>query len=313
VDPAPAPRPDASRWGLDRYDATLVGLSPHTRRAYADDARAFVEWCGRGACPDPRLLDHRVLRRYLASLATRRLARATIARRAASLRRYARWLARQGVVDRDPAQLLATPKVRPSLPRVPKVGDAVGVVERAEQAARGVEGAEGAAVARALRDHALVELLYGAGLRVSEACGLDRADVDVRGRSVTVLGKGSKQRRVPIGEPAADAMDRYLRLARNLLETDESPREAMFLNARGRRLTPRDARRILEHFPLPDGRALHPHALRHAFATHLLEGGADLRVVQELLGHADLATTHIYTHVARDRLKNVYEQTHPRA
>jgi integrase/recombinase XerC len=156
-------------------------------------------------------------------------------------------------------------------------------------------------------------LLYGTGIRVSECCGLDLHDVAMRKRNVTVLGKGSKVRRVPFGETAQCALEDYLRVARESLLTERSPAHALFVNRRGNRLTPRDARRVLERFPLPDGRALHPHALRHAFATHLLEGGADLRSVQELLGHADLSTTQIYTHVTRDRLKSVYHQTHPRA
>ena len=157
----------------------------------------------------------------------------------------------------------------------------------------------------------MLELLYGAGLRVSECCGLDLGDVDLRHRTVTVLGKGSKIRRLPLGDPACDAVSDYLRDARSALVHDAT--NALFVNARGHRLTPRDARRILDRFPLPDGRTLHPHALRHAFATHLLEGGADLRAVQELLGHADVGTTQVYTHVTRDRLRSVYQQTHPRA
>jgi site-specific recombinase XerD len=156
-------------------------------------------------------------------------------------------------------------------------------------------------------------VLYGAGLRVSEACGLRDADCDLERRHLTVEGKRSKVRRVPIGEPAADAVRAWLHAGRPALTTPDSPPDAVFLNRRGRALTPRDARRVLERHVLPDGRTLHPHALRHAYATHLLEGGADLRAVQELLGHADLATTQIYTHVTRDRLRAVYEATHPRA
>ena len=165
----------------------------------------------------------------------------------------------------------------------------------------------------ALRDVALLEVLYGAGLRVAEACALRRGDCDLAHRHLTVEGKRSKVRRVPIGEPAVDALEAWLRDGRLQLVTDESPADAVFLNRRGRMLTPRDARRVLDRHTLPDGRTLHPHALRHAYATHLLEGGADLRAVQELLGHADLATTQIYTHVTRDRLRAVYEATHPRA
>jgi integrase/recombinase XerC len=168
-------------------------------------------------------------------------------------------------------------------------------------------------IARALRDHALLELLYGAGLRISEACALRLDDVDLRAATVTVTGKGEKVRRVPIGAPAAEALDRYLSDGRSALAGDASPAGIVFLNLVGRPLSPRDARRVLARFTLPDGRSLHPHAFRHAFATHMLEGGADLRVVQELLGHADLATTQVYTHVTRDRLRQVYAQAHPRA
>jgi site-specific recombinase XerD len=166
---------------------------------------------------------------------------------------------------------------------------------------------------RALRDLAVVELLYGAGLRVSECCGLDVGDVDLRRSLVTVLGKGAKVRRLPLGEPACNAVAAYLRAGRSLLQPSAEAGRAMFLNARGRRLSPRDVRRVLDRHPLADGRSLHPHALRHAYATHLLEGGADLRAVQELLGHADVGTTQIYTHVTRERMRAVYERTHPRA
>jgi site-specific recombinase XerD len=155
-------------------------------------------------------------------------------------------------------------------------------------------------------------VLYGAGLRVSECCGLRRTDCDVTGGFVTVLGKGAKVRRVPLGEPALVALRAYLVDGRPELARDDSP-DAVFLNRRGGALGTRDVRRVLAALPLGDGRQLHPHALRHAYATHLLEGGADLRVVQELLGHADLATTQIYTHLTRDRLRAVYEASHPRA
>jgi site-specific recombinase XerD len=146
---------------------------------------------------------------------------------------------------------------------------------------------------------------------VSECCNLAVADVDLRRRTVTALGKGDKTRRLPLGERAIAALTAYLERGRGHLLHEAT--DALFVNARGRRLTPRDVRRVLDRFRLPDGRRLHPHALRHAFATHLLEGGADLRAVQELLGHADVGTTQVYTHVTRDRLRVVYERTHPRA
>jgi integrase/recombinase XerC len=243
-----------------------------------------------------------VLRRYLAYLTTRGLARATIARKAASVRAYARFLRRHGVIDSDPGRFLRAPKGGSRLPRVPSRDEARDLIEAADRD----DGPLGT------RDRAVLELLYGAGLRVSECCELREADVDLRRRTVTVLGKGSKVRRLPLGEPALDAVRAYLRTGRPALEGPESP-DRLFLNGRGLVLTPRDARRILERNPLAGGKILHPHSLRHAYATHLLEGGADLRAVQELLGHADLSTTQVYTHVTRDRLRSVYQRTHPRA
>jgi integrase/recombinase XerC len=291
---------------VDGFVATLSSHSAHTRRAYAHDVAEFVTWCARGGCPDPSHLDHRVLRRYLAYLQTRGFARPTNARKAAAVRAYVRYLRRQDVLPRAVAVELRTPKGRQRLPRVPRATDADALL-----AAATPTDADPGTLPRARRDLAVLELLYGAGLRVSECCGLDVADVDLRRRTVTVLGKGAKVRRLPLGDPACTAVSEYLAHARSMLVTESTP--ALFVNARGRRLTPRDARRILARFPLPDGRTLHPHALRHAFATHLLEGGADLRAVQELLGHADVGTTQIYTHVTRDRLRSVYQQTHPRA
>lgn len=292
-------------WDVDGFVASLTGVSEHTRRAYAHDAAEFAAWAERGGCPDPAALDHRTLRRYLAYLATRRFARPTVARKAASVRALARYLRRRGVLTSDPGRHLRTPKAGSRLPRPPRRDEAAAMLDAADAGADPDDPV-------AARDAAVLELLYGAGLRIAECCGLRPGDLDLRRRTVTVLGKGAKVRRVPIGEPARAALRAYVRL-RPALVREGTPADALFLNARGRRLSPRDARRILARRPLPDGRVLHPHALRHAFATHLLEGGADLRVVQELLGHADLATTQVYTHVTRDRLKSVYEASHPRA
>ena len=176
---------------------------------------------------------------------------------------------------------------------------------------KSIGSAEDVAIAR--RDLAVLEVLYSTGVRVSECCGLKVSDLDLARGYITVLGKGSKIRRVPIGEPASDALTGWLLAGRPLLAKPETEPEVVFINRRGRPMGPRDARRVLEAHPLADGRSLHPHALRHAYATHLLEGGADLRVVQELLGHSDLATTQTYTHLTRERLRAVYEETHPRA
>jgi site-specific recombinase XerD len=288
------------------FARSLTALSENTRRAYTHDAEEFVAWCERGGCPEPGELDHRTVRRYLAYLQTRGFARPTVARKAASVRAYVKHLRRRGVLERDVAAAVQTPKGARRLPRMPKAQEAADLLD--ELAAAAATGEP-----KAMRDLALVELLYGAGLRVSECCGLRRGDVDIRRRLVTVLGKGAKIRRIPLGEPAAVAIADYLKAARPALASETDSGDAVFLNARGRPMSPRDVRRVLDRHSLRDGRPLHPHALRHAYATHLLEGGADLRSVQDLLGHADVGTTQIYTHVTRDRLRSVYERTHPRA
>jgi site-specific recombinase XerD len=297
-------------WDVDAFVASLTGSSPHTRQAYESDLRQFVAWAERGGAADPQSVDHLVLRRYLAYLTTRGMARPTIARKAAALRAFFGWLRKRGVVAADPTRNLRTPRGDRRLPRVPKAAEVATLLAGtapSEEADGGVEAAV------ALRDTAVLEVLYGAGLRISELCGLAPSDVDPRGGMVTVLGKRSKIRRVPLGEVAIAAIRAYLDGGRTNLTGPASPPDALFLNRRGRRLTPRDARRILERRLLSDGRAISPHTLRHAYATHLLEGGADLRAVQELLGHADVATTQLYTHLTKDRLRAVYDATHPRA
>jgi integrase/recombinase XerC len=295
-------------WDVEGFIGSLTGSSPHTRKAYESDLRQFVTWAERGGAAGPETVDHLVLRRYLAYLTTRGMARPTIARKAAALRAFFGWLRRKGVVTVDPTRNLRTPKGDRRLPRVPKAAEVATLLDEAPAPEK-----EGVEAAVALRDAAILEVLYGAGLRISELCGLGPSDVDVRGGLVTVLGKRSKIRRVPLGEVAIAAIRAYLDAGRTFLTTPASPPDALFLNRRGRRLTPRDARRILERRLLSDGRAISPHSLRHAYATHLLEGGADLRAVQELLGHADVATTQLYTHLTKDRLRAVYNATHPRA
>ena len=308
-------RADQATWRTDAFVASLTASSEHTRAAYAHDVDEFVEWCARGDL-EPAAIDRRVLRRYLAYLDTRDFARASVARKAAAVRAYLRYLRRHEVIDHDPGASLRAPKGANRLPRVPRVEEATALVDTAldvADAGEDIDDIDLAEYAVVLRDLAVLEVLYGAGLRVAECCNLRQEDVDLRRGLLTVLGKGSKVRRVPIGEPAVDALRGWLDVGRAELVTSDTPPDVIFVNRRGHVLTPRDARRILERFPLADGRTLHPHALRHAYATHLLEGGADLRAVQELLGHADLATTQIYTHVTRDRLRAVYEATHPRA
>jgi integrase/recombinase XerC len=298
-------------WAVDEFVASLAGASAHTVDAYEGDIRQFVDWAERGGCPSPDQVDRATLRRYLAYLTTRRFARRSIARKAASLRAYLRFLYRRGVIPTDPGRSLRAPKGEARLPRVPRQREAGALLDAASAAEP--EDGEPADVARVWRDLAVLEVLYGAGLRVSECCGLTVESVDAKRGFLTVLGKGAKERRVPLGEPGKAAIRGYLAHGRPELVTDRTPPDAVFLNTRGRRLTTRDARRIVARHPLPDGQALHPHALRHAYATHLLERGADLRAVQELLGHTDLATTQIYTHLTRERLRAVYDATHPRA
>lgn len=303
-------------WRLDEFVASLGAASPHTRDAYQRDIQQFLSWASRGGCRVPNELDHRTLRRYLAYLNTRGFARRSISRKAAALRSYLRYLHRRGVISVDPGRSLRAPKGEARLPRVPRRADAIALLDEVSSIVDDADRSDPSAeltTAIARRDLAVLEMLYGAGLRVSECCGLTPQSVDLASRLVTVLGKGGKTRRVPLGEPAQLALSEYLELARPTLVTASTPADALFVNARAKRLTPRDARRVVDRYPMPDGQRLHPHAFRHAYATHLLEGGADLRVVQELLGHADLSTTQIYTHVTRDRLRTVYAATHPRA
>jgi integrase/recombinase XerC len=291
-------------WLLDDFARSLTGLSEPTVRAYVGDVAAFAEWSERAGRSDPASVDRIVLRRYLAYLATRRYARRTVARKAAALRRYFAWLRRTGVVATDPARRLTAPAGEARLPRVLSNDEVENLLDRPP--ARVSDDEE--AVCR--RDDAVLELLYGCGLRVAEVCGLRVTDYDRAAGRLTVWGKRAKQRVVPLGEPAAAALDAWLTGGRDHLLQPHSPPGALFVNRRGNQLGTRDVRRILDsRAPAPT----HPHALRHTFATHLLDGGADLRVVQELLGHASLETTQVYTHVSKERLRQVYEQTHPRA
>lgn len=287
-------------WAEDDFARSLVAAAPNTVDAYRRDVAQFVAWAERAGIDGPAAVRPITLRRYLGYLATRRFARRTIARKAAALRRYFDWLRRRGVLATDPARRLSAPRGDAKLPRILKSAELGTLLEPAKAPSGPLE----------LRDRAVVELLYGSGLRVSELSGLRTGDVDLRRCRLMVWGKGAKQRQLPMNEPTGEAVRAWLRHGRAEMVTVDSPADALFLNQRGRPLTPRDVRRILDRrSPVPT----HPHALRHTFATHLLDGGADLRAVQELLGHADLATTQIYTHVSKERLRSVYESTHPRA
>jgi integrase/recombinase XerC len=291
-------------WDLERFTASLTSVGPATIAAYATDLRGFTTWAERLGATGPDQVDRTTLRRYVAHLASRRYARRSIARKASALRRYFAWAARTGLVDADPSTGLSVPSGEGRLPRVLRDDEISRLLD--DPPARVAD--DPPEIRR--RDDAVLELLYGGGLRVGEVCGLSPDDVDLAGARLRVWGKGSKQRVVPLGEPALDALRAWLDGPRDALRTAASPPEALFTNRAGRRLSPRDVRRIL------DRRAAsptHPHALRHTYATHLLDGGADLRAVQELLGHADLTTTQRYTHVSRERLRAVYDTSHPRA
>ena len=293
--------------GFTRHLRSERGLSEHSVRAYRGDVTTLLEHARRMGRDEPAALDLLVLRSWLAGQASRGMARTTLARRAAAARGFTAWAAREGLVATDPGALLATPRTGRTLPGVLRRDEAEALLDVAELAADD-DSPTG------VRDLAVLELLYASGIRVGELCGLDLNDVDRARRVVRVLGKGAKERTVPVGQPALRAVDRWLADGRPRLLGPVSG-AALFLGSRGARIDPRTVRRVvhtlLGHVPgAPD---LGPHGLRHSAATHLLEGGADLRSVQELLGHATLATTQIYTHVSVDRLKATYDQAHPRA
>jgi site-specific recombinase XerD len=297
------------------------GLSPHTVAAYRRDATQFLGFAGRAGVTDPAAVEPLLLRRFLALQRTRGLAASSIARKGAALRALFRFLARRGLVTEDPAAGLGVPRGPRKLPVVLKARQ----VDRLLAGPRPVDPI-------GLRDRAVLELLYATGIRVGELCGLRLGDVDLAADTVRVLGKGAKQRVVPFGEPARAALLDYLAGGRSpMLPAEPRPvereatraaqrgapadREALFFNRRRKPMTPRDVRGMLERYRVAAGApaGTSPHTLRHSFATHLLEGGADLRAVQELLGHVALTTTQTYTHVSNERLRRVYEQAHPRA
>ena len=281
-------------------------LSGNTLDAYRHDLAQFTEWVGRSGVTAIADVDRSILRRYVAFLGSRDYARRTIARKASSVRALLKWTVDMGMIEANPAEDLSAPKLDKPLPKVLKESEAAALCDLPPD-----DDEIG------MRDRAILELLYGSGLRVSEVCALDLDDVDLSARAVRVMGKGRKERRVPIVEPARVAVRCFLSEGRRAL-MEEGPGHdsaALFLNKRGPADRPPlhqgDAREVSRR---AEGQAtIGPHALRHSFATHLLDGGADLRAVQELLGHENLATTQIYTHVSTERLRAVYERSHPRA
>jgi integrase/recombinase XerC/integrase/recombinase XerD len=302
---ASAPQPVPDRWNtamalLDR-DLGRRGAAERTRRAYAGDVERFADWA-RGRALTPDAVDARALRRYAAGLSARGLQPATVARALASLRALFRVLRDEGWMAANPAELASAPKRAAKLPRVLRVEEVAALLERIPTS-----------TPLELRDRALFEVAYAGGLRAEELVNLDTDAVDFDAEEVRVEGKGARTRVVPLGEPALRALERYLQRGRPVLEGHVDP--ALFLSKSGRRLSTSDVRRRLRTWArqvaLQGG--VSPHALRHSFATHLLDGGADLRTIQELLGHAGISTTQIYTRVESARLRSAYARSHPRA
>jgi integrase/recombinase XerC len=293
---------------FDEYLALQRGRSDHTRRAYLGDLRSlFAFLYERAPNASPADLTLPLLRSWLAAQAAAGAARTTLARRTSAVKTFTAWALRSGLMANDPATRLGVPKAHRTLPSVLRQDQALDAMHAADLGAQ-----QGDPLA--LRDRLIVEMLYATGIRVSELCGLDVDDVDTSRRLLRVLGKGNKQRTVPFGEPALAALTAWLSDGRPALATETSG-PALLLGARGKRIDPRQARTVVHQtMSAVDGAPdIGPHGLRHSAATHLLEGGADLRVVQELLGHSSLATTQLYTHVTVARLRAVHDQAHPRA
>jgi len=297
-----------------RHLAAERNTSPHTVRAYLGDVRALLEYATGAGVTSPDGLTITVLRGWLAAQHRAGLARTTLARRAAAARTFTAFAHARGLLAADPGPLLGTPRIHRRLPEVARpdqLATALGTSAPDPAAGGDLDPREHAT---ALRDTAIMELLYATGIRVSELCGLDAGDLDHGRRTVRVLGKGGKERTVPVGLPAERAVQRWAQAGRPVLATPASG-HALFLGARGGRLGPRTARRVVHGrlAAVPAVPDTGPHGLRHAAATHLLEGGADLRSVQEILGHASLASTQIYTRVSVARLHSAFNQAHPRA
>jgi integrase/recombinase XerC len=291
-----------------RHLRSQRNMAEHTVRAYRTDLLNLFTHLGRLGIDSLDKVDLRALRSWLAKQHTIGHARTTLQRRAAAARVFFAWAHETGQVTTDPAANLRSPKTIRVLPPTLDRATAAQMLDEAIASARETGGPAAA------RDVAILEVLYSTGIRVSELCGLDLNDLDRERRVIRVFGKGSKERTVPLGAPALRAVDAWLAKARSQLMTDQSGR-AVFIGDRGKRIDPRVVRRIVHRsLRMTEGAPdLGPHGLRHAMATHLLEGGADLRSVQEMLGHASLATTQIYTHVTNERLRSAFEQAHPRA
>lgn len=290
---------------MDRFLAYLRverNVSPQTVRAYSSDLAAYLEWAERSGA-DPLGSDPRILRRFLAELDAARYSRRTVARRLSAIRSWMAFLNREGMLDHDPAAVIATPKQPARLPRLVPAPLLAQLLDAPE-----CDSPAG------LRDSAILELLYASGARVSEVSALSLHDLELGSRQIRVTGKGDKQRILPLYAEACTRLETYLSLGRPRLRP-KAGEDAVFLNRNGSRLTDGGIRRMLRRYldALGAGSGVTPHVFRHTFATHLLEAGADLRTVQDLLGHVALSTTQIYTHLGVQRLQKVHRDSHPRA
>ena len=277
--------------------------SPNTMLAYGKDLAEFVKYIG--PIEKPAELDHVRIRGFLSHLYERGLGKTSVARHLAAVRSLYKWLAREGKVKQNPASLVSTPKLPKKLPRVPTIEEVNNVLDG--------ELPETAAFVE--RDKTILELLYGCGLRNSELIGINLDDIHWSNETILVRGKGRKERMVPLGDTAAEAIREYLSKRKELLAAKKTTTQALLVNLRGQRLTTRSVGRIVKHIAVSKGLSpdVHPHTLRHAFGTHLLEEGADLRAIQEMLGHERLSTTQRYTQLSMKHVVEVYDKTHPRA
>jgi len=301
VEPGPA-EPWAGLLALHERDLAAVGSAPKTISAYRRDLRQFAASCELSGC-EPLSVRHRDVRRFAASLSAGGLSPATVARKLAAVRGFYGFLLRTGRVTQNPADLVPAPKAKAKLPRV-LTSIQMGEILDSAPARTPLE----------LRDRAMLELAYSCGLRSEEVISLDLGALDFESEQLSVVGKGSKHRRLPVGEPAQRAVEQYLVRGRPSM-ADSPAEQALFISRNGRRLSPSDVSRRLSVRVRDAASAsgISPHALRHSFATHLLEGGADLRTIQELLGHSSISTTQIYTHLDAARLRDAYAGSHPRA
>lgn len=289
-------------WEMPNFIESLTSVSNSTASVYKRDLKSFIEWCESHNLTKPSEVSRRNLRYYLAWLQENDYSRRTISRKASSLRRYFKWAQNNSLTDSNPTVNLQTQGGKSKLPRVLKREELQGLLDNP----RPVIQNDGV---RKFRDDAILELLYGSGLRVSELCDLKIDQLDFRQKLVRVKGKGKKERLVPLSEKSIKCIELWLRDGRPEMMGTETLHDFVFVNMRHKQITPRDVRRLLDRRSVVP---VNPHALRHTFATHLLDGGADLREVQEFLGHSDLSSTQIYTHVSKDRLKTIHKRTHPR-